>query len=178
MEVQDSTAPTPTRQMIVFSVGSEAFATDISTTREVIRLEGITPVPGVPAAIAGITNMRGHILPLIELGELLHLGIHTALEAFVLVVDIPGSEVVGMIVDKVLEIRHFAADEITAAPKVLGSKVSPDFIAGVILPKTAADKEQVILLIDLAATINKSTAEMLERVKDTRAAANVSGEEV
>jgi purine-binding chemotaxis protein CheW len=174
---QETVAATPTRQMIVFRIGEETFATDISTTREVIKLEGTTPVPGVPAAVAGITNVRGKIMPLIELGVLLNIGAHTALEAMVLLVDNAGSELVGMIVDEVLEIRHFAVDEITAPPKVLGSKVSPDFIEGVILPKTASEGERVILLIDLAATISKSTADILERIQDTQAAPKTAEEE-
>jgi purine-binding chemotaxis protein CheW len=163
--------------MIVFRVTDEVFATDIAVTREVIRLDAITPVPGAPEAVAGITSVRGRIVPLLELGILFHIGSHTSLEAYILLLDLPDSEPVGMIVDEILEIRHFSVEEITTAPKILSSKVSPDFIAGVILPKAEADKEQVILLVDLAATITKSTAEMLGHIKSTPAAAKILEEE-
>ena len=170
---KETETQSPTRQMIVFRIADETFAADIEIAREVIRLDAITPVPGVPEAIAGITSVRGKIVPLLELGVLFRIGRHTSLEAYILLVDLPGSEVVGMIVDEILEIRHFSVEEITTAPKILNSKVSPDFIAGVILPKADTDKEQVILLVDLAATINKSTAEILGHIKNTPAATNI-----
>jgi len=170
---KETAVQSPTRQMIVFKIADEVFATDIEITREVIRLDAITPVPGAPEAVAGITSVRGRIVPLLELGVLFHIGGHTSLNAYILLVDLPDSEVVGMIVDEILEIRHFSVEEITTAPKILNSKVSPDFIAGVILPKVGTDKAQVILLVDLAATINRSTAEILGHIKNTPAAAKI-----
>jgi len=171
--MEDMATQSPTRQMVVFRTADEVFATDIEITREVIRLGTVTPVPGAPEPVAGIISVRGRIVPLLELGVLFHIGRHTSLEAYVLLVELPGSETIGMIVDEILEIRHFSAEEITTAPKILSSKVSPDFIAGVILPKANTDKEQVILLIDLAATITKSTAEILGHIKNTPAAAKI-----
>jgi len=172
---QDTVATVPTRQMVVFRIAEEIFTADIGVVREVIKLENVTPVPGSPDTVAGIVNIRGRIVPLLELGELLRIGKHTAKEAFVLLVDTPDNGVVGMVVDEVVEIRHFEVEEIKPAPKVLTTKVSPDFIAGVILPKNAKGDEDVMLLIDLYATVNKSIAEMLEQIRTTQPAVAKEG---
>jgi purine-binding chemotaxis protein CheW len=173
---QETTATTPTKQMIVFRVTDEIFATDIGVVREVIKLEEVTPVPGTPDTIAGIINIRSRIVPLLELGALLHVGQHTASKPYILLIDTSDNGVVGMIVDEVLEIRRFDVEEIKPAPKVLSTKVSADFIAGVILPNSTDNEEDVILLIDLEATISKSIADMLNQVKGEQAAAKLTEE--
>lgn len=151
--------------MVVFKIADEVFASDIDVVREVIKLENLTPVPSSHDYIAGIVNIRGRIVPVMDLGSLLNVGPHDTNGAFILLIDTPNKEPVGMIVNNVTEIRHFSLDEIKTAPKILASKVAAEFIAGVILPESGTDDESVILLINLEAVIDASVARVLEQIR-------------
>ena len=70
--------PTPTRRACLVMLGARAFAVDVAHTREVVVLEVTTPVPGAPAALMGVMNLRGSVLPVIEARPLLGLPVRAA----------------------------------------------------------------------------------------------------
>lgn len=59
------------KQVVVFELGEQVFATDVSSVREIIHLEQIRPIPQTPAALLGVSTIRGEILPVIDLAEYL-----------------------------------------------------------------------------------------------------------
>jgi purine-binding chemotaxis protein CheW len=167
MEEEASSATTvKTRQMVVFKISDETFATPISAIREVIKLDHVTPVPGSSPSVAGIVNIRGKIVPLIELGILLQIGKHTSEKAYTLLINTKDNGLVGMIVDEVSEIHNFSEEEIKAAPNVIATRVSADFISGVILPVNTEASESVILLIDIEASITHSMSEIIAQIAE------------
>jgi purine-binding chemotaxis protein CheW len=132
---QAATAPIETKhQFLAFGLGEEAFAVDIRSVREVIQYGGITPVPLMPGFIRGVINLRGAVVPVVDLD--VRLGRAPMAEArrtciTILAVETPeGPAELGMMVDSVSEVLEIGASEIEPAP-TFGSSLRSGFVAGV-----------------------------------------------
>jgi purine-binding chemotaxis protein CheW len=160
-------AGTHTVQLVIFKVNDEVLAAKIISIREVVKLETITPVPSSHEYIAGIVNIRGKVIPVMDLGAVLKISTHDLHRNYILLANAPDNSLVGMAVNEVIAIKHFSEEEIKPAPKLVESKIAEEFIEGVVLPKTSngIDSQDVILLIDLESIINGSVADVLEQVR-------------
>jgi purine-binding chemotaxis protein CheW len=94
----------PARRACVVRLGGRAFAVDVVDAREVVVLDAITPVPGAPAPLVGVMNLRGTALPVIEVRPLLGLLVRGALRALV-VAD--GDRRAAMLIEAVLGLTGF-----------------------------------------------------------------------
>jgi len=130
-----ATAPVERReQYLAFSLGGETFAMDIRSIREVIQFGGLTEVPLMPPFIRGVINLRGSVVPVIDLcvrfnrppSEVAHRTCIVILE-----LDQAGEQAdLGIMVDNVSEVLSIAASEVEPAP-AFGSDLRSEFIAGV-----------------------------------------------
>lgn len=92
--------------------GEETFAIDLRQVREVFEPESITPVPGMPAALVGVTNLRGTVIPLADLRAAL--GVSISVMPKYAVVIRHGTQQVGILVEDVPEIRTIQLDDLVA----------------------------------------------------------------
>lgn len=92
--------------------GEETFAIDLRQVREVFEPESITPVPGMPTALVGVTNLRGTIIPLADLRAALGVSISVMLKYAVVLRH--GTQQVGILVEDVPEIRTIQLDDLVA----------------------------------------------------------------
>jgi purine-binding chemotaxis protein CheW len=76
---EQAPAPSPSRRACVVMLGGRPFAVDIMEAREVVVLDATTPVPGAPAALVGVMNLRGSVLPVVEARPLLGLPVRPAI---------------------------------------------------------------------------------------------------
>ncbi len=91
-------------QLVVFDLASEYYGVDIGDVREIIRMQNVTRVPGTPAYMEGVTNLRGKVVPVVDLRKRLNLKVKAQTkESRIVVVDIGGKDV-GVIVDGVTEV--------------------------------------------------------------------------
>jgi purine-binding chemotaxis protein CheW len=129
---QGKAAPTtgtgPMRAAIV-SLGGEQFTIDLQNVREVFVVESITPVPGMPAGLVGVTNLRGSVVPLLDLRQMIGLAAENALRYAVVVKH--GNWQVGVLVDTVPEIRTLSKDQFLPAPVGTGDGGNP-FVSTVV----------------------------------------------
>ncbi len=107
----------------IVSIGGEVFTLDLQQVREVFVVESITPVPGMPLGLVGVTNLRGTVIPLLDLRLLLSLNSDAALRYAIVVKH--GNWQVGVLVDNVPEIRTIAKDQFLPAPNATGEGVNP-----------------------------------------------------
>jgi purine-binding chemotaxis protein CheW len=161
-EAQKETVEAKTDQMVVFTIADELFATPVQHIREILKHTETTPVPNTPDYISGIVNVRGKIVPVLELGNILQIGPHQNDESYILLVEMRDNDLVGMIVDSIAKIQFFNASELKNAPDLVKSKVSSEFISGVILPEEQDSNQEVILLVNLEAIITKSIAHEIQ----------------
>jgi purine-binding chemotaxis protein CheW len=138
-----STAPAPAAaaepaaQFLTFSLGEEVFAMDIRTVREIIQVGPMTPVPLMPAFVRGVINLRGAVVPVIDLHARFGRGAARLGKKSCIVIfdslragDGAGDRIeLGLLVDAVSEVIEIAAGQIEPPPD-FGGSVRRDFIRG------------------------------------------------
>jgi purine-binding chemotaxis protein CheW len=141
-------------QMISFNVGEQEYGVDIHSVKEVIRQGEITPLPRAPSFLKGVINLRGDVIPIIDLRERFALEAGSYSEASrVIVVEI-GEKSVGMVVDSVSHVIRVPEDHIEAAPTWLGG-TSGEYVRGV-----ARVEKRLVVLLNIDAIL--TTDEILE----------------
>ncbi len=124
-----TTAGAGTMRAAIVTLGGELFTIDLQNVREVFVVESITPVPGMPAGLVGVTNLRGSVVPLLDLRQMIGLAAENALKYAVVVKH--GNWQVGVLVDTVPEIRTLSKDQFLPAPVGTGDGGNP-FVSTVV----------------------------------------------
>lgn len=147
-------------KFLTFCLGQEEYGVEILKVREIIGIIGITPVPQMPDYVKGVINLRGKIIPVIELRSKFALPSVEYTEATcVIVVEVSGDNgaeqfQMGVIVDSVSEVLDIARDDIEPAPK-FGDDLKTEYILG--MGKVSeGDREKVILLLDIDTVLTES----------------------
>jgi purine-binding chemotaxis protein CheW len=120
-------------QYLAFTMGGETFAMGIRAIKEVIQFDGLTQVPLVPPFVLGVINLRGAVVPVIDLFQRFgRPSIPVSRRTCVVILEVTGEEtaVLGVMVDNVSEVLEIAASEIEPAP-AFGSDIRADFLQGV-----------------------------------------------
>lgn len=146
-------------QMVTFNLDKEEFSLYISDVREINRLEGITKVPNAPSFVEGILNLRGSVIPAIDLRKRFNLEEREHSESTrVIIVDI-ADKVTGLIVDSVSDVIRIAKSVIEQPPEILSTNVETKFISGV----CNLDKEnRFIMVLDANKLLNEQEQEELQ----------------
>lgn len=143
------------RQLVVFELGSEHYGVDIAVVESIIKLQAITVVPRAPHFVEGVTNLRGKILPVIDLRKRLGLPMQPPTKnTRIMVVEAQGA-IVGMIVDGVSEVLRISPEAIEP-PAPLVTSVEAAFITGI-----AKVAERLVILLDLSQVLAPPEAEAL-----------------
>ena len=130
--VEPAGAPVRTEvpsRVCLISIAGGLYAIDLRNVREVFAVEAVTPVPGMGTVLAGVTNLRGVIIPLVDLRTILDLS-STAPSAFAVVIR-HGEHQVGVLVDQSPEIMTVQPDQFLPAPQN-GSNVAHPFVTAVL----------------------------------------------
>ncbi len=116
-------------RICLITLGGELFAIDLQHVREVFELESVTAVPGMPASLVGVANLRGTVVPLADLRPALGVTMSVAPKYAVIVRQ--GVQQVGILIDAVPEIRTIHADDLLAA-SARGITESRPFLSGLV----------------------------------------------
>jgi len=120
---------------LTFTLQGQPYGVPIEPVREIIGLGDVTPVPRMPAFLRGVMNLRGSVVPVIDLAQRLGLGSAADSErSCILLVDCPGDDepvLVGVLVDAVQEVLRVGDDAIAPAPG-FGTAVAAPFIQGIV----------------------------------------------
>jgi len=131
------------RQLVIFNLANEFYGVDIAAVEGIIKLQAITAVPHAPAFVEGVTNLRGQVLPVIDLRRRFGLASAEATQdSRIVTVDVTGQKL-GMVVDGVSEVIR-VSDEAIDPPSPLVATVDSAFITGI-----ARVAERLIILLDL-----------------------------
>ena len=136
------TADTKIIQLVTFRLGEEEYGVDILKVHEINRMMDITSVPNAPNCIEGVINLRGKVIPVINLRRKFGLP-HKQADARskIVVVDIGTSA--GMIVDSVSEVLRISSD-IVEPPPLMTTGVNSEYIRGV-----GKLKDRLLILLDI-----------------------------
>jgi purine-binding chemotaxis protein CheW len=148
--------------LLLFDLSRETYGIPVTRVLEILRVGEITRVPGAPPHVRGIINVRGRILPAVELRTRITLGELAITEAARLVVVEASGRTLGILVDRVRDIVHVARHDFGAPPRELSAEAT-DYVSAV--GKVA---ERLVLLVDLerALRLPKSQVVELERGRE------------
>jgi purine-binding chemotaxis protein CheW len=155
-------------QMISFSIGSERFGVPILVVQEIIMMSSITEIPNSPDFVEGVINLRGNIIPVIDLRKRLRLRGY-AKEASatpkpgtrILVVEIEGN-VTGFIVDSVAKVITISASRIAPPPDIIVAGVQSLYISGVVHLD-----QGILVILDFRRILSMEERDALEGVTRT-----------
>lgn len=134
-------------QFLSFTLGREEYGVDILRVQEIRSWEPVSRIPNVPSYEKGVVNLRGAIVPIIDLRERFQLG-HSAYTPLTVVVVLQArldskTRVMGVVVDSVSDVVDVSKKNIQSAPN-FGSKVSTEFINGLV-----SVNNRMVMLLDV-----------------------------
>lgn len=149
-----------TTQLVVFKLGEEEFGVNILQVREIEKLDqGLTRVPKAPHFVEGVINLRGEIIPIVDLRKRFGLTLpDLGLDSRVIIVEI-GDEPVGMLVDAVVEVLRVPLSAIESTPSITKG-VNSYYLAGV-----AKIDERLIVLLNLERALSPEETEELSKAE-------------
>jgi purine-binding chemotaxis protein CheW len=141
--VADNAMRDPVIQLVTFKLQEETYGINVMQVREVLRVSEIAPVPGAPAYVLGIINLRGNVVTVIDTRSRFGLPIKDRDDASRIVIIESEKQVVGILVDSVAEVVELTMSEVDSAPSV-GNEESSRYIQGV-----ANREDDLLILVDL-----------------------------
>ncbi len=145
-------------QLVSFMIGSEEFAINILSVQEINRMLQITKVPNAPAFVSGVVNLRGRVIPVIDLRTKLGLSTKEFDKNTRIVVVEVKDKTVGFIVDAVKEVLRIPTN-ITEPPPELVTGINSEFIMAV-----GKLEDRLITLIDIEKVLSNSEKKSLSEV--------------
>ncbi len=151
----DNTSVDELLQLVSFRIGEEMFGVDILKVQEINRLTEITKVPQAPSFVEGVINLRGKVIPIIDIRKRFGMSLKECdKDTRIVVVDIETS-VMGMIVDAVSEVLRIPATTVEPAPDIATS-VSSEYIRGV-----AKLEDRLLILLELGKIFSEAEREIM-----------------
>lgn len=145
MSTHDSStvaASTAGTQFLTFRLGDEEYAIDILCAQEIKGYSTVTPIPNAPVYVRGVMNLRGTVIPVIDLRTKFGMPSEEYTKFTVIIVVTVGQKIMGLVVDAVSDVLDFAPDDIEPPPTFDGGDIS--FVRG--LAKTG---ERLVAVLDI-----------------------------
>lgn len=149
-------------KFLTFSLGSELYGLEILRVQEIVGMLPVTRVPRLPEYVAGVVNLRGRIIPVVDIRLAFGLSDITMTERTCIVVvrvmreGADSAVVIGIIVDEVSDVLDLGVDSIEATPE-FGTEVDTSFIKGV-----GRAEDRVVLLLDIDRVLSGSELTVVE----------------
>lgn len=124
-----TTATADTQQYLTFTLGQVEYGIEILRVQEIKGYSAITPVPNTPAWMKGVMNLRGTVVPVVDLRVKFGLGSAEYDRFTVVIVVTVDTRVVGLVVDSVSDVLTIAAADVVPAPE-MGEGVDTSFLCG------------------------------------------------
>jgi purine-binding chemotaxis protein CheW len=145
------------REFLVFSLGDEEYAIDILKAQEIRGYENVTRIASAPPFIKGVTNLRGVIVPIVDLRIKFNLDrVEYDGQTVVIVVNVSG-RVVGVVVDGVSDVLSLTPEQIKPAPE-FGLSLSSDYLSGL-----ASLEDRMLVLVDIDRMLTSDEMALIEK---------------
>lgn len=131
-------------QLVTFKLRGEEFGIEILSVQEIIRIMQITVVPRTPDFIEGVINLRGKVIPVLDLRKRFGMPAVERDSLTRIIVMEFGLKIVGFLVDEVSEVLRIPADTMEEPPAVVGGGIGTEYIKGV-----GQLKDKLLILLDL-----------------------------
>jgi purine-binding chemotaxis protein CheW len=148
MDVQEANqalaaAASSEMQVLSFSLGSEEYAVDILRVREILGLRPLTPIPHAPQHVCGVMNLRGAVVPVLDMRASLSLAAVKHEQSSVIIVLTVCGRTMGFVVDGVSDVLTLDSGAIERAPE-LGGRIDAAKVRGI-----ARTQDRYVILLDI-----------------------------
>ncbi|HEX3000203.1 MAG TPA: chemotaxis protein CheW [Armatimonadota bacterium] len=140
----------PDEQLVALQIAGETYGIDISCIHSIIRMQEITRVPQAPHFVEGVTNLRGSVIPVVDLRKRFDLPVTEPTKSTRIVVVDMEEKTVGMIVDGVSEVMRIPGAAIDP-PSPIVAGISSEYIRGV-----GKSEDRLVILLDLPAVLSEA----------------------
>lgn len=161
-------------QYVVFRLDNEEYAVPIMGVTEIIPTPDIMPFPNAPDYILGLTNLRGKVIPVLDLEKKFQLSRNTgATRQHIMVAESEQKVLFGVVVDQVREVLKVPRTAIQPPPEVLTSKIAAEYLPGVIIldNSTATSPtpatQRVLLILDVQKILSEKNIEELHAAQQS-----------
>ena len=157
-EKQEKAAESKSRELLTFTLGNEEYGIDILKVQEIRGYDAVTTIANSPEFIKGVINLRGIIVPIIDMRIKFSLGNVTYNELTVVIILNIAKRVVGMVVDGVSDVIALTPEQIKAAPE-FSSSLDMEYITGM-----GTVDERMIIVIDIEKLMTSGDMDLVEAV--------------
>ena len=147
-----------TIEALAFRLGQEEYGVDILKVQEIREHDAVTRIANAPDYIKGVVNLRGNIVPIVDLRLRFNLETREHASAGVVIVLNIASRVIGMVVDSVSDVISLGADEIRPAPR-MGTGLDTDFLLGI-----GTIDGRMLILLDIERLMSSEELGLIERL--------------
>lgn len=150
------------RKIVGFKLAGEEFAFAITQIVEIIKMKDITEIPTAPAFIEGVINLRGKIIPIIDLRK--RFGINTAgrgAATRIVIVEYAKNQLTGIIVDEVSKVMNVKEDDMLPPPPMISS------VGGKYIDSIVKQADRIIVLLDIIKIFSEDEQKKLQDVTET-----------
>ncbi len=144
------------RQLVVFDLAGEVYGVNIGTVREIIRTQEVTYVPDAPDFVEGVINLRGSVIPVVDMRKRFGLTVTDATSSSRVVVVDTGGEDIGVIVDAVTEVLRISESSIEPASSLVTTEDSY-YIQGI-----AKVGDRLLILLDIERALSRVSEDLSE----------------
>jgi purine-binding chemotaxis protein CheW len=145
-------------EFLTFVLGSEAYGLEILKVQEIRGYDAVTQIANTPAFIKGVINLRGKIVPIVDLRVKFKMGKIEYNEFTVVIILNLGGRVVGIVVDGVSDVMQLEESQIRAVPDIVAS-IDTQYITGL-----ASVGEKMFILVDIEKLMNSQEMELMDSV--------------
>ncbi|MCE5180834.1 MAG: chemotaxis protein CheW [Betaproteobacteria bacterium] len=144
-------------EFLTFTLGHEEYGIDILKVQEIRGYDAVTEIANTPEFIKGVINLRGIIVPIVDMRIKFNLGHAEYNELTVVIILNVANRVVGMVVDGVSDVITLNADQIKAAPE-FGSAIDTQYVKGI-----GTVDERMLILVDIEKLMTSQDMDLMDR---------------
>ena len=146
------------REFLAFTLGSEEYGIDILKVQEIRGYEAVTRIANAPEFIKGVINLRGIIIPVVDMRIKFKLGTPVYDQFTVVIILNIGGRIMGMVVDSVSDVTTLTADQVKPAPE-MGTAFNSDYLVGL-----GTVDERMLILIDIDKLMSSGEMGLIEKL--------------
>lgn len=157
---KEASAGTDASEYLTFVLGDESYGIDILKVQEIRGYDAVTKIANTPEFIKGVVNLRGRIVPIVDLRIKFNLGKVEYDEFTVVIILNLNGRIVGMVVDGVSDVMNLQQNQIRSVPDIVSS-IDTKYITGL-----ASVEDKMFILVDIEQLMNSREMELLETVSN------------
>jgi purine-binding chemotaxis protein CheW len=156
--VPSGASTTKALEFLAFTLGQEEYGIDIQKVQELRGYDTVTRIANAPEYIKGVVNLRGIIVPIIDMRIKFNLGTPTYDQFTVVIILTIGSRVMGMVVDSVSDVITLSPEQVKPAPE-MGSVLDTDYLIGL-----GTIDERMLILVDIERLMSSDEMGLIEKM--------------